>query len=198
MDDAARDQCRCDSQFTNPTCKKYYVTALDEVLDNTPSIGSPYFCKRTPLAILRIEGSPAPAGIVSKFKSLVPQAPRSKYKPIPIIHSVAPTYFSQDVANQSLLEFLKLADESQRKTPMLWIGPTAPGHTDAKERKGIQEIWSYDREMTKAAAQKDIEVLKMYNMTAQANTYDGVGFGERVAITQAMMVVNWLSRLESS
>lgn len=148
--------------------------------------------------MLHIEGAPASAEAVSKFKALVPQGPRSKYKPIPIIHSVAPTHFTQAAANQSLLEFLALADDSQRKTPMLWIGPTAPGPSDAKDRKGVQEVWAYDREMAKAAAQHDIEILKLYNMTAQANTYNGGSFGERVAITQAMMVINWLSRLESS
>ena len=198
MDQPTRDQCRCNSQFTSANCAKYYVTASEDVIDNTPSIGTPYYCKRTPHAMLRLEGSPAAAETVSKFKTLVPQAPRSKYKPIPTIHSVAPTHFTQQAANQSLLEALALADESQRKTPMLWIGPTAPGPTDAKDRKGVQEAWAYDREMAKAAAQNDIEVLNLYNMTAQANTYDGGSFGERVAITQAMMVINWLSRLESS
>ncbi len=148
--------------------------------------------------MLHIEGSPVSPEVVTKFKSLVPQAPRSKYKPIPIIHSLAPTHFTQEAANQSLLEILALADESQRKTPMLWIGPTAPGPIGAKDRKGVQEVWAYDREMAKAATQNDIEVLKLYNMTVQANTCSGGSFGERVAITQAMMVINWLSRLESS
>lgn len=198
MDQSTRDQCRCNSQFASADCAKYYVTASGDVIDNTPSIGTPYYCKRTPHAMLLVDGSPASAQVVSKFKTLVPQAPRSRYKPIPIIHSIAPIPFTQAVANQSLLEVLALADESQRKTPMLWIGPTAPGHASPRTRNCVQEIWAYDEEMAKAAAQNDIEILRMYNMTVQANTYGRASFGEKVAITQAMMVINWLSRLGSS
>lgn len=81
---------------------------------------------------------------------------------------------------------------------MLWIGPTAAGHIEIKNRKGNQEIWDFDAEMAAVAQKNDVEVLKMWNMTVQANGFDGLRFGEKVAITQAMMVVNWLSRLESS
>lgn len=198
MDQGHKDQCRCNSQFTNPSCHKHFVTTSDEVIDNTPNTGSPYFCRRTPHAQLRVESCPAPPEIITKFKRLVPEAPRSKYKPIPIIFSVSPNHFSQDLANQSLTEFLSLADESQRKTPMLWIGPTAATSVESKDRISMPEIWKFDRFMAKAAADNDIEVIKMYNMTAQASTIDGLSFGEGVAIVQAMMVVNWLSRLHSS
>ena len=43
-----------------------------------------------------------------------------------------------------------------------------------------------------------VDVLGMWNLTVQANSWDGMRFGESVVITQAMMVLNWLSRLESS
>lgn len=81
---------------------------------------------------------------------------------------------------------------------MLWIGPTAAGHIEIKGRKGNQEIWDFDQRMARTAVENDIDVLGMWNMTVQAGSWDGVRFGERVAIVQAMMVVNWLSRLESS
>jgi hypothetical protein len=43
-----------------------------------------------------------------------------------------------------------------------------------------------------------LEVLGMWNMTVQASSWDGRSYGARVGLVQAMMVVNWLSRLESS
>lgn len=52
--------------------------------------------------------------------------------------------------------------------------------------------------MAKVARENDIEVLGMWNMTVQASSWDGLHFDERVALTQAMMVINWLARLESS
>ncbi len=81
---------------------------------------------------------------------------------------------------------------------MLSIGPTASGHTEIRGRKGNQEIWDFDRQLRSVAEDNDVEVLGMWNMSVQAGSWDGVRFGERVAVTQAMMVVNWLGRLESS
>ena len=81
---------------------------------------------------------------------------------------------------------------------MLWIGPTAAGHVEIKNRKGNQEIWDFDKQTARVAMENDVEVLKMWNMTVQAGSWDGLRFGERVAIIQAMMVINWLGRLESS
>jgi hypothetical protein len=198
MDGNLLDSCRCDAQFNTPACAEHFVTSSHEVNENTPSIGSPYTCSRFPHAMLRIEGSPASGKMYEQFKKLVPRVPRSNYKPVPVIHSLAPGAFSLDQAAESLHEFLHLADASKRKTPMLWIGPTAAGHIEIKNRKGNQEIWDYDRAMAESARKNDIEVLKMWNMTVQASSFDGIGFGEKVAITQAMMVINWLSRLESS
>lgn len=198
MDQATKDQCNCNAQFTHPACAEYHVTSSEQVVDNAPANGNPYHCKRTPHALLSIESSPPPPEIIDEYRKLVPRAPRSEYQPVPIIHSLSPTTVSAQTANQSLLEFLQLADESQRKTPMLWIGPASPGYVEHKDAKSSTEVWAYDHDMAKSAAANDIEVLKMWNMTAQASSHDGVGFGEGVAITQAMMVVNWLSRLESS
>lgn len=192
------DSCRCDAQFTTPACAQHLVTSSEQVNSNTPSIGSSYACSRFPHALLRINGSPASSDIVKRFVELVPRVPRSNYHPVPIIHSLSPSTAPVSAAGESLLQFLALADSSKRKTPMLWIGPTAAGHIDIKDRKGNQEIWDFDAEMAQTAAKNDIEVLKMWNLTVQANSFDGLRFGEKVAITQAMMVVNWLSRLPSS
>lgn len=43
-----------------------------------------------------------------------------------------------------------------------------------------------------------VEALGLWNMTVQAGSWDGRKFETRVAVTQAMMVLNWLARLESS
>lgn len=198
MDKDTLDSCRCDLQFSTPVCSQHYVTSSDEVNSNTPSIGSAYACSRFPHAILKIDGTSASKDVADRIAELAPRVPRSNYHPVPIIHSLSPASASLSAASESLLHFLALADASKRKTPMLWIGPTAAGHTEIKGRKGNQEIWDFDAGMAKTADKNDIEVLKMWNLTVQASSFDGLHFGEKVAITQAMMVVNWLSRLESS
>lgn len=191
-------ECGCENQFVKQDCAQHFVSSSNDVVKKAAESESPYACHRTPHTILNIIHSPASADSVSKFRAMAPQVPQSNYKPVPIIHSVSPSTLSRETAAASLLEFVKLADESKRKTPMLWIGPSAAGHIDIKNRKGNQEIWDFDRHMEGIASTSDVDVLKMWNMTVQAESWDGLRFGEKVAITQAMMVVNWLSRLESS
>jgi hypothetical protein len=198
MDSDMLRSCRCDSQFTAPACAAYLVSSSDDVNSNTPSVGSAYACSRFPHALLKIDGTSASKEVVDRIAELAPHVPRANYHPVPVIHSLSPSTASLSAANDSLFHFLSLADQAKRKTPMLWIGPTAAGHTEIKGRKGNQEIWDFDAEMAKTAVNNDIEVLKMWNLTVQASSFDGLRFGEKVAITQAMMVVNWLSRLESS
>jgi hypothetical protein len=52
--------------------------------------------------------------------------------------------------------------------------------------------------MAGIAKKKHLDVLSLYNLTAQATSLDAKHFGERVALVEAMMVINWLSKLETS
>ena len=203
MTPSQKTDCRCNNQFTKPDCDRHFVTASGQISknigrNNIEALGNTYFCDRTPHVFLKIGPGNPPQSAIDAFHEIVPKAPRSNYKPIPVIHSLSPNTATHQQASASLLEFLKQADLSERKTPMLWIGPTAAGHIEIKGRKTNQEIWWFDEAMTKTANNNDIEVLKMWNLTIQASSWDGVRFGEKVALVQAMMVINWLSRLESS
>lgn len=71
----------------------------------------------------------------------------------------------------------------------------------------MRETSRFSDEMARVAREREVEVLGFWNMTLQASDLGDPGrggevevstFGERVAVVQAMMVVNWLSRLESS
>ncbi|OAP55524.1 hypothetical protein AYL99_10497 [Fonsecaea erecta] len=199
MDKETLRQCSCGSQFTSQTCSEHLITSSGE-LTGHPSgrADRPYLCSRTAHAFLDVNTSPAPFPVIEKFKQLVPRVARSNYHPIPIVHGLSPNTATPETAISSLEEFLGLADSSHRKTPMLWIGPSASGHTEIRGRKGNQEIWDFDRRLAGVAEDNDVDVMRMWNMTVQANSWDGVRFGQKVAITQAMMVLNWLARLPSS
>ncbi|EXJ54774.1 hypothetical protein A1O7_10115 [Cladophialophora yegresii CBS 114405] len=203
MDTHTRSQCSCDNQFMSTTCAAHLVTFSDDLSTaghkgGKIETGTAYLCARTPHAFLHVTSSPAPASTIDKFKALAPREKKADYHPIPVIHALSPSTVNAETAVSSLQEFLSLADQSHRKTPMLWLGPPASGHTEIRGRKGNQEIWDFDRQLRRVAEDSDVEVLGMWNATVQANSWDGVRFGERVALTQAMMVVNWLARLESS
>lgn len=197
MDPMLQAECRCDNQYIKQDCRTHYK--LDSKgASPDKHIGAPYFCNRVRHALLKSQSAKPKPLIIAKFRELIPRAPRSRYRPIPIIHSLSPATVSATDAAASLLEFTKLADDSGRNTPMLWTGPTVAGHIELKGRKGNQEIWDFDRSMAAVANENDIDVLGIWNLTVQATSWDGIRFGEKVAITQAMMVMNWLSRLESS
>ena len=88
-------------------------------------------------------------------------------------------------------EWVALADESTRNVPFLWVGPTAAGHLKPPGlilKQGNNALWHYTIEMAKEAALRELDALGMYNLTLQADSWDGSRFGVKVALVQAMMV----------
>ena len=70
---------------------------------------------------------------------------------------------------------------------MLFLGGHATKDTSEKTQA----------ENAKMAMEKHWEVLGLYNLTLQASVVDGEGFGMGVAFVEAMIVVNWLSKVSS-
>lgn len=88
-------------------------------------------------------------------------------------------------------EWIALADASGRNVPYLWLGPTAAGHLKPPGRilsEGNNAVWHYALETAKEARARQVDVLGMYNLTLQANSWDGSYYGLRVGLVQAMMV----------
>jgi hypothetical protein len=101
---------------------------------------------------------------------------------------------------QALDEWIALARAAERNIPMLFLGPRAlgvnktPGTPSAE---GNVAVWHYQEQMA-GIATNYFDVLSLYNLTAQATSPDGEHYGERVALVEAMVVINWLSKLETS
>lgn len=98
-------------------------------------------------------------------------------------------------------EWLTIADNSGRNTPFLWVGPNAAGHLKPPNKimqEGNNALWHYTMEMGKEAGRRGVEHLANYNNTLQAQSFDGSSYGERVSLVQAMEIVNWLARLETT
>ncbi|MCJ1389626.1 hypothetical protein MMC18_002483 [Xylographa bjoerkii] len=203
LKDDERSSCHCDNQLMRPECLGQSITSSAEVRENDggSSHRSPYYCDRTPHTFLSIGGSPAPSSLHSTFTNLLSISPDS-YKPVPVIHSLSlSTSLSWPLATASMDEWLSLADASTRNVPFLWVGPTAAGHLKPPGMilsQGNNALWHYTVEMSKEARAREIDALGMYNLTLQASSWDGSGYGMRVGLVQAMMVINWLSRLEST
>ena len=142
-------------------------------------------------AFLPISGSPAPEDLRGRFLSFLPNDPDA-IKPIPVIHSLSlATSLSWPSATSSMDEWVSLADASGRIVPFLWTGPNAAGHLKPPGQilsEGNNAIWHYTLETMKEAQSRELDTLAMYNMTLQANSWDGSHYGLRVSLVQAMMV----------
>lgn len=145
----------------------------------------------TPHTFLPITGSPASSDHHNALTSILSQDPDS-YKPVPIIHSLSlSTSLSWPLATASMDELITLADTSTHNVPFLWVGPAAAGHLKPPSQilsQGNNALWHYTVEMAKEARLREVESLGMYNLTLQAGSWDGSGYGMRVGLVQAMMV----------
>ena len=189
MTDEYLTTCKCENQFARESCAQYLVSASEQVSTNARNAkpnSAGYTCQRTPHAFLRIGVMPISESTISAFNQLVPRAPPSVYKLIPIIYSLTSPH-STAAATKNLDNLILYADATKRKTPMLWVGPPASAHLEGKEGATQQDVWRFSTEMAQAAKDRDVESLSLWNMTVQANS-NGKNFGEGVAITQAMMV----------
>jgi hypothetical protein len=109
--------------------------------------------------------------------------------------------FDATSTTRALDEWKSLATAAERNIPMLFLGPPAFGtHKSAgtSPANGNLAVWQYLEEMGPIAKEKHFDVLSLYNVTVQASSTDGEHFGEKVALVEAMMIINWLSKLKTS
>ena len=98
------------------------------------------------------------------------------------------------MTTKALDEWLALILAAKRNVPLLFLSPPAIGSPDSNIA-----VWQYHQRMSTIAKEKHIDILGLYNLTLQATSMDGgMHFGERVALIEAMMIVNYLSKLETS
>ncbi|THC89466.1 hypothetical protein EYZ11_011091 [Aspergillus tanneri] len=205
IDEELGYKCSCDSQFTDASCLPLRIASSDELYEQEgKTTQSPYICPTLSDAdqtchsgiyhsFVTTTGSPASKSHHENFRQFITEAGEKK-KPIPVIHSLSlSTSYSLPIAKDSMDEWVALARSSGRTTPFLWVGPTAPGHQRPPGDNVHAKSWQYTLDTTKAAHSRQMDVLGMYNATLQADSWDGVHYGEKVALMQAMMIINWLS-----
>ena len=237
LDNNERPTCTCDNQFIKSECSKAITRDSQAIGDHDRAFGksSPYHCNSkftggrntgpdandlgTPHMFIPISGSPATEELHSKFTSVLSQDPDA-YKPIPVVHGVSlSTSFSLAAATSSMDEWVSIADDSGRNVPFLWVGPNAAGHLKSPSQvasEGNNAVWHYTLDTAREAKSRQLDTVGMYNLTLQANSWDGSNYGLRIGLVQAMMVsrsgvvvqeqptantckvINWLSRVEST
>ncbi|TAQ84098.1 hypothetical protein B7494_g7583 [Chlorociboria aeruginascens] len=202
MSDQDLITCNCNNQFLNSDCWAYTMDSSEkmETKEVNERKGSPYHCD-LPHAYLAVDNTPASATSIAHFKDLAYAKP-NPWQPTPVIFSVGhSSSFDTIKATRALEEWLALATGSERNVPVLFLGPPAfglgkPFETAPKEDNAL--VWAFQEEMAAITKQKHTDILGLYNLTLQASSPDGDLFSEKVALVEAMMVINWLSKLETS
>ncbi|GES57046.1 hypothetical protein ATEIFO6365_0001033300 [Aspergillus terreus] len=181
------EKCNCDAQFTSASCLPLRITSSDEVV-RQKTLRSPYArSAQVSHNFITVTNSPAPKGTQEKFRQLLAQT-ETPQKPVAVIQSLSlSTSYSLTTAKNSMDEWLGLAQSSSRITPFLWVGPNAPGHQKPSGDNVHASSWQYTLDAAEAAQGRGIETLGMYNATLQADSWDGMHYGEKVALMQAMM-----------
>jgi hypothetical protein len=222
MTDQNRSNCKCDNQFLNQDCLRYAIKKSDEVKKNKAGSdrkGSLYFCESRllslkhlnigillrhlgiPHAYVRVESVPASISSQTLFKDLTYSKP-NPWQPSPLIFSFShSSSFDTATITRALEEWCILATGAERNIPMLFLGSPAFGLNKAPAiapREGNAAVWQFQEQIAGIAKNNQFDVLSLYNLTIQASTPDGEHFGEKVALVEAMMVINWLSKLDTS
>ncbi|KAK2625810.1 hypothetical protein QTJ16_005122 [Diplocarpon rosae] len=202
MGDVDQAKCKCDGQFLDIDCLKFAVKSIEEVKNaGRDRKGSPYLCERIPHAYVAVETVPAPPAAQNSFKDLTFGKP-NPWQPSPLIFSFGQgSSLDSALSTKAVDEWYTLASASERNVPMLFLSPPAFGLKKApgtSPHEGNLAVWNYHTSMAPAAKEKHFDVLSMFNLTLQASSVDGERFGTKVALVEAMMVINWLSKLETS
>ncbi|EXJ83186.1 hypothetical protein A1O1_06805 [Capronia coronata CBS 617.96] len=202
MPDGAQLHCRCENQFTEPFCVKYFVNSSLQLPPQSwrADRRDKYHCDRsTRHEYLEVNYSPAPTTVLDKLDSLItrPGPSASQRKPVAIVHGLSPDSLPVERAAASVFEFKHRASSLTANALMLWIGPGATGTREPLNDDRDREIRAFDEYMALSAARFGVDVLGMWKATFHAWSLDGPRSQEKLAITQAMMVVNWLSWLEA-
>jgi hypothetical protein len=220
LSDQDRVACKCDNQFLNGDCLGYAIQASAEVKKNEAGDrkGSAYFCERgsnyfksfqytldTHLGVkhayIPVDSTPASTISTKVFKDLTYGKP-NPWQPSPMIFSFSKgSSFDTATATKALDEWSTLAAGAERNIPILFLGASALGLNKAATtipKEGNAAVWRFKEQMAGIAKEKNFDVLSLYNLTVQASSVDGERFGQKVSLVEAMMVINWLSKLDTS
>jgi hypothetical protein len=94
-------------------------------------------------------------------------------------------------------EWRALTSEAKRNVPILVVGPKAMEDSGWPEGPSGEEaqVKAWMEQMSAVKTEMHFDLVGIYNLTLETN---GRKLEERLAIVEAMMVVNWLARLQTS
>lgn len=205
------DHQRVEIRNTRQDCQKPAVSTsiTKSIRSKTADSTGKKLCNRIPHTYIPLSTTPAPTSALTVFKDLTYSHPRP-WQPSPLIFSFN-SNLDRALATKSLDEWKALATGAERNIPMLFLGPHATTAVPGSKE--------HEQEMAVVAKERNWDVLGLWNLSVQATQTTMLGgervrddieerdmeservetkFGEDMAMVEAMMIVNWLSKLETS
>ena len=205
-----RDDCFCNSQFDVKTCSLQGIFTTSSVRANAPDSLA---CPAAPdndfgfdLTIEMMLKFPLDPVEVSRFQALLsPAKPRKSYAFI-LGHGLwndldlQATVNWMDGLNAATLERAPyLGEKKDTLWPRLMVTPNAAGPAKPDQwitSQGDKALQIFEKAVGVEASERGMEHLGTWNMSIQADKFDGVHLDLKGNLVKAMAVVNWLSMIE--
>ncbi|KAI1864737.1 hypothetical protein JX265_008461 [Neoarthrinium moseri] len=195
--------CFCINQFNVKTCSVQGIYKTSDVLANAPeSLSCPSLVPgwSTDLRIEQINRFPIPTDELTRLRVGIQSATTSKPRAFILGHGLW-----NDLETEASIHWLDsvlsvINHDSDFQAPTLLVTPNAAGKDKPDKwlvTQGNKALSRFEETMAEAATKVGIDHLGTWNMSIQATLYDGVHLDMRGNLLKAMMVVNWLSMLES-
>ncbi|TGJ81150.1 hypothetical protein E0Z10_g7606 [Xylaria hypoxylon] len=206
-----REQCFCNDQFDVTECSVQGIYKTEDVITFDPlSLACPRLLPgwSTDLRMEQMVRYPIESDELERLEMAIDTNPRlpqafilghGLWNNLEIDKSTAWLNTVVKVIDSKLKLRLRLKKLRQDKNmPILLITPNAAGDKKPDEyliTQGNKALARFEHTMIQEAARQRIDHLGTWNMSIQANMYDGVHMDMRGNLLKAMMVMNWLNLL---
>ncbi|KAI0913502.1 hypothetical protein F4823DRAFT_630777 [Ustulina deusta] len=215
FDARERERCFCNDQFDVTECSVQGIYKTQDVLRHDPwSLACPRLVPgwSTDLRMEQMVRYPIEDVELERLHMAVDTNPNSRkafilghglWNDLEIDKSKAWLNTVVKVIDAKLRLRMRLKTKFQRgkNMPILLMTPNAAGEKKSDEyivTQGNKALVRFEHEMAQEAARQKIDHLGTWNMSIQANLYDGVHMDLRGNLLKAMMVVNWLNLLATA
>ncbi|KAI1755691.1 hypothetical protein F4782DRAFT_364733 [Xylaria castorea] len=207
-----KERCFCNDQFDVTECSVQGIYKTEDVIKNDPlSLACPRLIPgwSTDLRMEQMVRFPIEDSELERLELAIDTNPSSR-KAFILGHGLW-NDLEIDKSKAWLDTVIKVIDSKLRlrthlrtlrqgrNMPILLLTPNAAGDKKPDEfliTQGNKALIRFEDTMAREAARQRIDHLGTWNMSIQANLYDGVHMDMRGNLLKAMMVVNWLNLLE--
>ncbi|KAI9716115.1 MAG: hypothetical protein M1812_005542 [Candelaria pacifica] len=199
-----RRDCFCNYQFNVKACSVQGIFKTADVVKNDPS-SLACDAETVDVMIEQMIRFPIPSEEIDRFKELIGNTKPAKPYAFIFGHGLW-----NDLDLQATLDWLdRILDVTTAQLPYLskpnafWprliLTPNAAGKEKPDEwlvSQGNKALMLFEESVGVEAKRRGVEHLGTWNMSIQANKFDGVHVDLKGNLIKAMMVMNWLNMLD--